>query len=106
MKGAGRLLTTAHDIARGNGYPSGTDCLQGPFKVGANKGMSDPFTLLEFDGLVPDLLYLDAGRESELITGYDPRIVEYEEDFEGLLGRALSTVESIPFIREVTQDLS
>ena len=34
-----------------------------PFGKGAHAGLSGPFTLLEFDGGLPDILYLDAGRE-------------------------------------------
>ena len=45
-----------------------------PFTAGAHPGLSGPFTLLEFDGSLPDLLYLDAGRDVSLITGSDPRI--------------------------------
>jgi Domain of unknown function (DUF5753) len=32
-----------------------------PFKVGAHPGLSGPFTLLEFDGDLPDLVYLTRG---------------------------------------------
>lgn len=77
-----------------------------PFKVGAHPGLSGPFTLLEFDGAMPDLLYLDAGRESSLITGTDSRIGEYADDFEVLLESALPAAESIAFIRQVAEDMS
>jgi len=33
-----------------------------PFDAGAHRGLSGPFTLLEFDGGLPDVLYIDAGR--------------------------------------------
>jgi len=77
-----------------------------PFKAGAHRGLSGPFTLLEFDGAMPDLLYLDAGRESTLITGSDPRIAEYADDFEILLENALSADESIELIRQVAEEMS
>jgi transcriptional regulator with XRE-family HTH domain len=77
-----------------------------PFNVGAHPGLSGPFTLLEFDGAMPDLLYLDAGREAALITGSDPRIGQYADDFEVLLESALSASESVEFIRRVAEDMS
>src|SRR6202034_4665532 len=33
-----------------------------PFTAGAHRGFSGPFTLLDFDGGLPDVLYIDAGR--------------------------------------------
>jgi transcriptional regulator with XRE-family HTH domain len=77
-----------------------------PFRAGAHRGLSGPFTLLEFDGPMPDLLYLDAGRELALITGTDPRIAEYADDFEVLLESALSAGESIEFIKEAAEAMS
>jgi transcriptional regulator with XRE-family HTH domain len=77
-----------------------------PFNTGAHPGLSGPFTLLEFDGPMPDLLYLDAGRETTLITGTDPRIAEYADDFEVLLESALSASDSIEFIREAAEAMS
>lgn len=77
-----------------------------PFNVGAHRGLIGPFTLLEFDGTMPDLLYIDAGREATLITGTDPRIAEYADDFEDLLENALSAGDSVAFIREAAEALS
>jgi transcriptional regulator with XRE-family HTH domain len=77
-----------------------------PFSAGAHRGLSGPFTLLEFDGSMPDLLYLDAGRELALITGSDPRIGEYADDFEVLLESTLSASDSIEFLREVAEAMS
>jgi len=77
-----------------------------PFKAGAYPGLSGPFTLLEFDGAMPDLLYLDAGREVSLITGSDPRIGEYADDFEAVLESSLSASESIALIRETAEEMS
>jgi transcriptional regulator with XRE-family HTH domain len=77
-----------------------------PFKVGAHRGLSGPFTLLEFEGAMPDILYLDSGRETALITGADPRIAEYADDFESLLENSLSADESIAFIRQAAEDMS
>jgi len=77
-----------------------------PFNVGAHRGLSGPFTLLEFEGAMPDILYLDSGRETALITGADPRIAEYADDFESLLENSLSADESIAFIRQAAEDMS
>jgi transcriptional regulator with XRE-family HTH domain len=77
-----------------------------PFRVGAYPGLSGPFTLLEFDGAMADLLYLDAGREVSLITGNDPRIGEYADDFEAVLENSLSAADSIAFIRQVAEEMS
>jgi transcriptional regulator with XRE-family HTH domain len=77
-----------------------------PFTAGAHPGLAGPFTLLEFDGAMPDLLYLDAGRETSLITGSDSRIGEYADDFEVLLENSLSATASIDLIRQVAEDMS
>jgi transcriptional regulator with XRE-family HTH domain len=77
-----------------------------PFTAGAHRGLSGPFTLLEFDGPMPDLLYLDAGRELALITGSDHRIGQYADDFEVLLESALPASESIDFLREAAEAMS
>jgi transcriptional regulator with XRE-family HTH domain len=77
-----------------------------PFSAGAHVGLSGPFTLLEFDGALGDLLYFDTGRNSTLISGDDPQIAQYADDFETLLGDALSAGESIDFLRGVAEDMS
>jgi transcriptional regulator with XRE-family HTH domain len=77
-----------------------------PFKAGAHPGLAGPFSLLEFDGAMPDLLYLDAGREATLITGSDPRIGQYADDFEVLLENSLSAAESIELILQVAEEMS
>jgi transcriptional regulator with XRE-family HTH domain len=77
-----------------------------PFRVGAYPGLSGPFTLLEFEGAMPDLLYLDAGREVSLITGSDPRIGAYADDFEAVLENSLPAAESIALLRQAAEDMS
>jgi transcriptional regulator with XRE-family HTH domain len=77
-----------------------------PFRAGAHPGLAGPFTLLEFDGPLPDLLYLDAGRELALFTGTDPRIALYADDFEVLLESALSASDSVQFIRDAAEAMS
>jgi transcriptional regulator with XRE-family HTH domain len=77
-----------------------------PFRAGAHQGLSGPFTLLEFDAAMPDILYLDTGRNRNLVTGSDPRIAEYADDFETLLESALPAEESIALIRQAAEEMS
>jgi transcriptional regulator with XRE-family HTH domain len=79
-----------------------------PFGAGAHRGLYGPFTLLEFDGGLPDLLYIDAGRGefASMIMGDDSRVAEYRDDFELLLGDALSADKSIGLIRSVAEEMS
>jgi transcriptional regulator with XRE-family HTH domain len=77
-----------------------------PFKAGAHRGLDGRFTLLEFDGAMPDILYLDSGREASLVTGSDPRIAEYADDFEILVENSLSAADSIELIRQAAEDMS
>jgi transcriptional regulator with XRE-family HTH domain len=79
-----------------------------PFAAGVHRGLSGPFNMLEFDGDLPDLLYIDAGRGefASLFTGDDPRVVEYREDFQLLLEDALSPDRSVSLIRDVADEMS
>jgi hypothetical protein len=79
-----------------------------PFEAGAHRGLYGPFTLLEFDGGLPDVLYIDAGREEfvSMVVGNEPQVAEYRDDFELLLEDALSADKSIALIRRVADDMS
>lgn len=77
-----------------------------PFAAGAHPGQAGPFTVLEFEGPLTDLLYLDAGREVALISGGDQRIGEYADDFEVLLESSLSASDSIELIRQIAEEIS
>ena len=78
-----------------------------PFNAGAHAGLSGAFTLLDFDGGLPDLLYLDTGRgELADITGDSPRVADYRDAFEALLVPALPEDESIDFIRQAAEEMS
>jgi hypothetical protein len=70
--------------------------------------LSGPFTLLEFDGGLADLLYIDAGRVvfASLVQGNDTQIAECQDDFETMLEDALSADKSIELIRSVAEDMS
>jgi len=76
-----------------------------PFSQGAHVGLSGPFTLLEFDGL-PDVLYLDAGREIIGIVTSDDRVSDYADRFEQLLETALPAEESLDFIHAAAEEMS
>jgi len=76
-----------------------------PFAAGA-LGQYGPFTLLEFDGDLPDLLYLDASRIAiYLIADNDAVVAEYAEAFAALLEDALSAEQSLDFIRTVADEM-
>lgn len=78
-----------------------------PFVVGEHPGLFGPFTLLEFEGGLPDVLYLDTGRGAiNMITGDDRQVAEYADNFEELLEGALSPDESIELIRSVADEMS
>jgi transcriptional regulator with XRE-family HTH domain len=79
-----------------------------PFDAGAHRGLYGPFTLLEFEGGLPDLLYIDAGRGefASMVQGDDALIAEYRDDFELLLEDALTAERSIELIRGVAEEMS
>ena len=77
-----------------------------PFSKGAHAGLSGTFTLLEFDGGLPDLLYLDPGRDVIGVVGNDERIAEYADSFESLVEIALSPEESLEFIENAAREMS
>lgn len=78
-----------------------------PFGAGEHVGLSGPFTLLEFEGSLPDLLYLDAGRGIiDLVNGNDAEVSEFADNFEKLLDSALPADESLEFIRRAAEEMS
>jgi transcriptional regulator with XRE-family HTH domain len=77
-----------------------------PFSAGAHLGVYGPFTLLEFEGGLGDVLYMEGMMgPSSLMTGDDDRIAEFRDDFETLLEEALSQEKSIELIRQVAEEL-
>jgi transcriptional regulator with XRE-family HTH domain len=77
-----------------------------PFSVGAHRGLNGPFTVLEFEGDLSDVLYLEGGRSASiLVSGEDPRITEYRDWFELLREASLSPEDSLRLIREVAEEL-
>jgi transcriptional regulator with XRE-family HTH domain len=79
-----------------------------PFEAGAHRGLYGPFALLEFDGGLSDILYLDTGRAefASMVMGNDPPVTEYRDDFELLLEDALSADKSIELIRSAAEEMS
>jgi transcriptional regulator with XRE-family HTH domain len=78
-----------------------------PFDVGAQRGLFGPFTLLEFDGGLPDILYIDRGRGEHASLAQDGDVVgEYRDDFEHLVEEALSAAKSIDLLRRVAEEMS
>ena len=77
-----------------------------PFKAGAHPGLMDPFTLFEFEAGLPDILVLDANRSVAMVSGDDPRVAGFAEDFEVLLEHALSAEESIRLMRNAADEMS
>lgn len=79
-----------------------------PFRAGAHEGMFGPFTLLEFDGDLSDVLYLEWRRAAPaaLVTGEDPQIAECAVAFESLVEVSLSPAESVELIRQVAEEMS
>lgn len=76
-----------------------------PFKAGAHRGLGS-FTLLEFEGDLPDVLYIDAGRGEFASMVFDgDQVSEYRDDFESLVEKALSAEESIELMRSVAEEM-
>ncbi len=77
------------------------------FEAGAHGGLSGPFTLLDFDGGLPDILYLDAGRGAiSMIIGSEVMISDYAASFAALLEDALPADKSLAFIERAAQEMS
>jgi transcriptional regulator with XRE-family HTH domain len=78
-----------------------------PFDADAHPGLFGPFTLLHFEGGLPEVLYIDAGRgELTIASGEDVNVSEYAADFERLLEDALPLAESIELIRSAARAMS
>lgn len=78
-----------------------------PFAAGAHVGMTGPFTLLEIEPGLPDILYIDTGmRRITMAAADDPLVAEYRDNFESLVDLALPASESIDFILGVAEEMS
>ena len=78
-----------------------------PFDADAHIGLTGPFTLLEFDGGLPDLLYIDTGQgERARLSSSDPEVAEHADRFEQLLEYALPESESPQFLRAAADEMA
>jgi transcriptional regulator with XRE-family HTH domain len=77
-----------------------------PFAKGSRAGLSGSFTLLEFDGGLPEILYLDAGGEAIDMINSDEQVAEYADSFESLVESALSVADSLEFIRSAAEEIN
>ncbi|WP_067475077.1 helix-turn-helix domain-containing protein [Actinomadura hibisca] len=77
-----------------------------PFNAGAHLGLYGPFTLLEFEGGLTDVLHLEGRPGASLvISGDTPQVSDYRDNFEVLLEEALSADKSLELIRRTAEDL-
>jgi transcriptional regulator with XRE-family HTH domain len=78
-----------------------------PFTVGAHMGLTGPFILLEFESGLPDILYIDMGKNGiSMVAGDEPRVARYRDAFETLLDQALSAGESIDLMLAAADEMS
>jgi len=78
-----------------------------PFSKGAHIGMRGPFELLEFDGGLDDVAFLESGRRADkLLLGGDDRIPDLRAAFETLRRETLNADETIDFIRSVREEMT
>jgi transcriptional regulator with XRE-family HTH domain len=78
-----------------------------PFESGAHFGMKGPFTLLEFDVDLGEVLYLENARGGDLtITGRDTTVAEYREAFEGLRRWTHNAEDSLRLLQETHDQMS
>jgi hypothetical protein len=78
-----------------------------PFIVGAHMGLTGPFILLEFEAGLPDILYIDMGKNGiSMVGGDEPRVARYRDAFETLLDQALPAGESIDLLLAAADEMS
>jgi hypothetical protein len=65
--------------------------------------MFGPFYVLSFEGDLPDMLYLEWSED--VVVGDDPRISDYQDNFERLLVDALTPEASIDFILSQAEEM-
>lgn len=80
-----------------------------PFQTGAHYGLKGPFVLLEFEGDLGDVLYLESARRGDLLIANpasSPLITTYREAFEQLRGLSLGPEASVKFIAHVADEMT
>lgn len=76
-----------------------------PFAAGEYLGLTDPFTLLEFEGDLPDVLYRDTGQETIVMVTDNSEAARYADTFESLQETALSSEDSAGLIRSIVEEI-
>jgi transcriptional regulator with XRE-family HTH domain len=76
-----------------------------PFNTGEHQGMNGNFTLLQFEGDLADILYLEGPQSNELISDHVERITTYAEFFENLQREALPPTESVQLIETIADEM-
>ncbi|WP_354670906.1 DUF5753 domain-containing protein [Actinomadura sp. DC4] len=78
-----------------------------PFEAGAHFGMKGPFTVLEFDADLGEVLFLENARGGDLtLMGRDAAVAEYREAFEGLQKWTYDADRSLELIQEALDQMS
>ncbi len=78
-----------------------------PFSKGAHFGMQGPFTLLDFDADLGEVLYLEGLRGGDLVmTGRDAQIINYREKYEDLEEWTLSPEESCELMIRIADEMN
>lgn len=78
-----------------------------PFSAGFHSGLFVAgFTLLEFDGPLDDVLYIEVGRNtSRLVTGGQDPISDYLDHYQEMMDEAMTPEKSLEFMSEVAEEL-
>jgi hypothetical protein len=80
-----------------------------PFEAGAHLGLKGPFTLLEFEGELGDVLYMESARRGDLTLADPaslPMITSYHEAFERLREISLGPEASANLITDTAEAMS
>ncbi|MBW8485892.1 helix-turn-helix domain-containing protein [Actinomadura parmotrematis] len=78
-----------------------------PFGAGAHSALTTgPYIILEFEGGLSDVLFLEGQRSSSaLITGDESQIADYRDAFETLAEEALGVEDSVALLRQAAEEL-
>jgi hypothetical protein len=79
-----------------------------PFTAGAHTGLKGPFSLLEFDGELGDVLYMESPRRGDLTLADPasmPLVTSYHEAFERLREISLGPEASVSLISDVADEM-
>ncbi|GAA3224737.1 helix-turn-helix transcriptional regulator [Actinocorallia longicatena] len=77
-----------------------------PFSAGQHEGMRGAFTILEFEGDLGDVLFLESRQETVTVIGDDERISDHKEAFESIRDIALSPAASLQLIESMIAQMT